>query len=263
MVARFPGWIAPLGAGGVAATATAAQTVFQIQPSPAPGTAGIHGGDRRPAAALPQYPGAVDATWCIRVRRARRAGARITAVTFDGRTVELFNEPGQFGLKRMIDAAAKKRKDGGVFELRWTRGEVAVAVDLKIISSAETTGARSASAVQEQGFRGMRLPETDRRRAAMRPPRRPSPPLRRPEWRHDARAAAVRLGYFGKIPARGDFIKAGDNHALVQLLDDWLAQVMTAPDGANRAGSSITTPWRRCALPSSARAAGAPSPGTW
>ena len=38
----------------------------------------------------------------------------------------------------------------------------------------------------------------------------------------------VRLGYFGKIPARGDFIKACDNHALVQLLDDWLAQVMTA-----------------------------------
>ena len=38
----------------------------------------------------------------------------------------------------------------------------------------------------------------------------------------------VRLGYFGKIPARGDFIKASDNHMLVQLLDDWLAQVMTA-----------------------------------
>ena len=38
----------------------------------------------------------------------------------------------------------------------------------------------------------------------------------------------VRLGYFGKIPARGDFIKACDNHALVQLLDDWLAQVMSA-----------------------------------
>ncbi|OBV36824.1 type VI secretion system-associated protein TagF [Janthinobacterium psychrotolerans] len=39
---------------------------------------------------------------------------------------------------------------------------------------------------------------------------------------------AVRLGYFGKLPARGDFVKASDNHALVQLLDDWLAQVMSA-----------------------------------
>jgi len=44
----------------------------------------------------------------------------------------------------------------------------------------------------------------------------------------------VRLGYFGKIPARGDFIKAADNHALVQLLDDWLAQVMNALTAAPR-----------------------------
>ena len=36
-VARFPGWIAPLGAGGIATSSAAAQTVFQIQPLPAPG----------------------------------------------------------------------------------------------------------------------------------------------------------------------------------------------------------------------------------
>jgi len=157
MVARFPGWIAPLGAGGVA-VASAAQTVFQIQPSPAPGTL--------------EYTVEIDgqqlryrntpAQWTNMVHPGPQGapGARITAVTFDGRTVELFNEPGQFGLKRMIDAAAKKRKDGGVFELRWTQGEVAVALDLKITSSAETTGAGGTAAVQEQGFRGMQLPET-------------------------------------------------------------------------------------------------------
>jgi len=157
MVARFPGWIAPLGAGGVAA-ASAAQTVFQIQPSPAPGTL--------------EYTVEIDgqqlryrntpAQWTNMVHPGPQGppGARITAVTFDGRTVELFNEPGQFGLKRMIDAAAKKRKDGGVFELRWTQGDVAVALDLKITSSAETTGAGGTAAVQEQGFRGMQLPET-------------------------------------------------------------------------------------------------------
>jgi type VI secretion system protein ImpL len=86
------------------------------------------------------------------------AGARISAVTFDGRTVELFNEPGQFGLKRMIDAASRKRKDGGVFELRWTAGNVAVAVDLKITSSAEATGSGD-SAAAGRGFRGLRLPD--------------------------------------------------------------------------------------------------------
>jgi len=158
MVARFPGWIAPLGAGGVASTSSAAQTVFQILPSPAPGTL--------------EYTVEVDgqqlryrntpAQWTNMVHPSPQgaAGARITAVTFDGRTVELFNEPGQFGLKRMIDAAAKKRKEGGVFELRWSRGEVAVALDLKITSSAETTGAGADTVVQEQGFRGMKLPET-------------------------------------------------------------------------------------------------------
>src|SRR5450830_1451319 len=162
MVARFPGWIAPLGAGGVAATSSAAQTIFQILPSPAPGTL--------------EYTVEVDgqqlryrntpAQWTNMVHPSPQgaAGARITAVTFDGRTVELFNEAGQFGLKRMIDAAAKKRKEGGVFELRWSRGEVVVALDLKITSSAETTGAGANggadTAVQEQGFRGMKLPET-------------------------------------------------------------------------------------------------------
>ena len=34
------------------------------------------------------------------------------------------------------------------------------------------------------------------------------------------------VGYFGKIPSRGDFIKAADNMALIEVLDDWLAQTM-------------------------------------
>lgn len=37
---------------------------------------------------------------------------------------------------------------------------------------------------------------------------------------------SVRIGYFGKLPARADFIKATDNVALASLLDDWLAEVM-------------------------------------
>ncbi|HWW08148.1 type VI secretion system-associated protein TagF [Collimonas sp.] len=34
------------------------------------------------------------------------------------------------------------------------------------------------------------------------------------------------IGYFGKIPSRGDFIKATDNVPLVSILDEWLAQAM-------------------------------------
>jgi type VI secretion system protein ImpL len=58
----------------------------------------------------------------------------------------------------MIDAAAKQKREGGIFELRWTSGAITVAMGLKIVSSPESSG--SASAPQEQGFRGMRLPET-------------------------------------------------------------------------------------------------------
>jgi type VI secretion system protein ImpM len=37
---------------------------------------------------------------------------------------------------------------------------------------------------------------------------------------------SIRASYFGKLPTRGDFIKAADNLSLVNLLDDWLAEVM-------------------------------------
>ena len=156
-VARFPGWIAPIGAGGVAASSAAAQTVFQLQPMPAPGTleytVDIDGQQLRYRNTPAQW------TNMIHPSPQGAPGARITAVAFDGRSIEIFNEPGQFGLKRMIDAAAKQKRDGGVFELRWTSGAITVAMGLKIISSPEASGG-SASAPQEQGFKGMRLPET-------------------------------------------------------------------------------------------------------
>ncbi|MRX07534.1 type VI secretion system-associated protein TagF [Pseudoduganella sp. FT25W] len=37
---------------------------------------------------------------------------------------------------------------------------------------------------------------------------------------------SARIGYFGKLPTRADFVKAADNLALASLLDDWLAEVM-------------------------------------
>lgn len=153
VVAGFPGWIAPLSANGVA-SGSGPQTVFQILPQAAPGTLeytlDIDGQQLRYKNTAP--------TWTNMVHPGPQgmAGVRISAVTFDGRSVELFNEPGQTGLKRMIDAAQKKRKDGGVFELRWSTGNVAVTVDLKIVSSAAANG----SGEQGQGFRGLKLPTT-------------------------------------------------------------------------------------------------------
>lgn len=39
-------------------------------------------------------------------------------------------------------------------------------------------------------------------------------------------ATPTTIGYFGKIPSRGDFVKGRDNPALIKLLDDWLAKAM-------------------------------------
>jgi len=41
-----------------------------------------------------------------------------------------------------------------------------------------------------------------------------------------ATGTPIKVGYFGKIPTRGDFIKATDNASLITLLDNWLAQTM-------------------------------------
>jgi type VI secretion system protein ImpL len=149
-VASFPGWIAPLSANGVAAP-SAPQTVFQLLPIQSPGiaefTVEIAGQQLRYRNTTP--------AWTNMVHPGPQGvhGARISAVTVDGRTVELFSEPSDQGLKKMIDAAVRKKKEGGVFELRWNNGAVTVALELKIVSNPDAQ-----SAPAGQGFRGLRLP---------------------------------------------------------------------------------------------------------
>jgi type VI secretion system protein ImpL len=153
VVSGFPGWVAPLSSNGVA-TGGGPQTVFQLLPMTAPGvteyTIEIDGQQLRYRNTPPSWvnmvhPGPQGAS-----------GAKVSAVTFDGRTVELFNEPGEFGLTKLIAAAAKKKVEGGLYELRWTAGTVSVAVTLKRVSSA--SGGDDAQA--SRGFSGLRLPET-------------------------------------------------------------------------------------------------------
>ena len=143
------GWIAPLGAGAGGAQASSAvgaseaQTVFQILPQPAPG--------------LSEYSVEVDGQ-VLRYRQGAASwtnyvwpgpgspGARVTALTYDGRTVELLNEPGRFGLEKMINAAQRRKVDGEAFELAWSQGEHTVKVRLRIISNAAPTDAGAAPA---------------------------------------------------------------------------------------------------------------------
>lgn len=136
-------WIAPLsgqssaggatgGAGG-GASATEAQTVFQMYPLAAPGlteyTIEIDGQTMR-------YRNGA-ASWSHFVwPGSGTPGVRITGVTHDGRLIEFINEPGRFGLEKMINTAQRKRLDGGVFELRWPQAGVSVAAQLRIVSNA-------------------------------------------------------------------------------------------------------------------------------
>ncbi|MFX5793684.1 type VI secretion IcmF C-terminal domain-containing protein, partial [Acinetobacter baumannii] len=83
--------------------AAAPQTVFQILPSPAAGTTEytieIDGQQLRYRNTPPQWTNFV---W---PNPQGTPGARITATTFDGRTVEVLSEPGRFGLERLIATA--------------------------------------------------------------------------------------------------------------------------------------------------------------
>lgn len=158
VIAGFPAWVAPLSAGGVAASGSGsdAQTVFQIQPLPASGLSEylieIDGQQLRYRNTQTQWNNFV---W---PNQQGVPGARITATTFDGRTVEIANYPGRFGLEKLINSAQRKRKDNGIFELTWTNGPVAVSVDLKIVSSPQSSASPSGAQSQTQGYRGMRLP---------------------------------------------------------------------------------------------------------
>ncbi|MDI1259669.1 type VI secretion system membrane subunit TssM [Aquabacterium sp.] len=139
-------WVAPLGgqgAGGVAAAAVEAQTVFELLPQAVPGlteyTVDIDGQQMR-------YRNAA-ATWSHFVWPGPGTpGVKISGVTYDGRTVEFFNEPGRYGLEKMINTAQRKRTESGAFELRWPQGALAVALQLRIISNASAPTATAATA---------------------------------------------------------------------------------------------------------------------
>jgi type VI secretion system protein ImpL len=157
-ISSFASWVAPISSGGVATTSeagAAAQTLFQIQPLPATG--------------VQEYTIEIDSQQ-LRYRNAQAGwsnfvwpnaqgtpGARIVAVTFDGRSIEIVNEPGRFGLERLLSSATRKRKDDGVFELSWTNGGTTVSVNLKLISSPQATTPQAGTA--STGYRGMTLPQ--------------------------------------------------------------------------------------------------------
>ncbi len=166
VLTNFPGWIAPLSAAGVANVAAAAgparneaQTMFNLQALGATGatefTLEIDGQALRWKGQPQPW---VNMVW---PNAQGEPGTKLTAITPDGRTVVVLNEPGRFGLQRMVETAKRERKDGGVFKLTWENGGVSVSANLKVVGQRPASGPEPRSTpTTTSGFKNLRLPES-------------------------------------------------------------------------------------------------------
>ena len=163
--AGFASWVAPLegaaaGGSGAGAAASSSAFVFQILPQGSPGlleyTIEIDGQRLR------YRNTAADWTQFVSPNPSATPGVRISAITNDGRAVDILNEPGNFAVKRMGDVAKTRQLQPNLYEMAWSQGGSTVMVQLRMISmpgaapaaQATTTTAPVASA----GLRGIRLP---------------------------------------------------------------------------------------------------------
>lgn len=164
----FARWVAPLSGAAAASGGAAAepQTVFQILPQPGQGTTeytiAIDGQQLRYRNTPPQWTNFV---W---PNPQGTPGATLTATSFDGRTIELVNEPGHYGLEKLINSAKRTRNPDGTFSLTWTQGSVTVALSMRIISTSQPSSGGGGDAPQQQSLRGTRLPESVADAAAAR-----------------------------------------------------------------------------------------------
>jgi type VI secretion system protein ImpL len=160
--AGYAQWVAPLegaaGAGAAAAGGGEGQTQFQILPQGSPTlaeyTVEIDGQVLRYRNMAPVW------TSFVWPHASPNPGARISGQTLEGRTVELLNVPGRFGLQRMLETAQRRKRPDGTHDLTWTSGPVAVTLQLRIVAqSGPPAGGGSSTPVAGAGsLRGLRLP---------------------------------------------------------------------------------------------------------
>jgi type VI secretion system protein ImpL len=152
---NFAQWVAPL-AGGAAAASSAAvpQTLFQIQPRPVQGVSGytieIDGQQLRYRNTPAQW---VNFVWPY---TQGVPGAKISATLYDGSVIDIINEPGRFGLDRLINSASRKTNPDGSFEMSWSKSGTTISVALRIISD---TQSKSGGQGSKQGLRNLNLPD--------------------------------------------------------------------------------------------------------
>ncbi len=160
---NFAQWVAPLGGaasggsgGGGSGAPGQGQTVFMLRPQPAPGTTSYTveiDGQRL------DYRNTT-AQWANFVwpNAAGVPGAKVLANTFDGRSIEMLNFPGRYGLEKLINSAQRTRQPDGTFRLAWSNQGVTVSVDLRIISSPQAQASASSGSAPSRGLGGVSLP---------------------------------------------------------------------------------------------------------
>jgi type VI secretion system protein ImpL len=142
---HFGSWVAALdGAAAAAGAAPAAgptaaaqpqagpdQALFQILPQGSPGIAEysvtIDGQTLRYRNTAPEW---ISMVW---PNPAGVAGARVSAITNEGKSIELLNEPGRFGLNRLFDLAQSRKLEDRMHELTWSQGPYKVTVHLRTL----------------------------------------------------------------------------------------------------------------------------------
>ncbi|MCO8107734.1 type VI secretion system membrane subunit TssM [Acinetobacter indicus] len=80
-------------------------------------------------------------------------GARITAVDLEGKTHTVFDEPGEYGINRLIDTA-QRTQQGGSFEMVWKSKQdpnIAVKLNFRLISG------NSGNIGSSRGYAGLQL----------------------------------------------------------------------------------------------------------
>jgi len=140
---------------GDASTAAAQpQTNFQLQPLPTAGlseyTIQIDGQPLRYRNGRQDW---ADFSWPSRLGQ---PGATITALTDDGRSLQVVGYPGQFGLEKLINSARREKLSPGLFRMTWTGAGTSVSVNFRLISDARPGS--NAQDGSRGGLQGLKLP---------------------------------------------------------------------------------------------------------
>jgi type VI secretion system protein ImpL len=147
LVANYGNWVSGSAAGAGAQDTT----IFEILPMPATGAAEytleIDGQTLRyrnmpPQWTTMQYPNVGEVP-----------GVKITAVSPDGRTVDVFSAPGSNGFSRLMKEGRFEPVDGGGSRVTWKADDVEVTVEMRVVRRAGEGGGG------DDWQRGAQLPE--------------------------------------------------------------------------------------------------------